>query len=66
MFILFEKVAFISSRNVISDVEILMREEMIKVLRLERGRRLERFLAHVVAELNKDVCVFLLRSALVE
>lgn len=66
MFILFEKVAFISSRNVISDVKIFMREEMIKLLRLEGGRGLESFLAHVVAEWSRDVCVFLLRSALVE
>lgn len=34
--------------------------------RLEQGRELERFLAHVVAELNREVCVFSLRSALVE
>lgn len=34
--------------------------------RLEQGRGLERFLAHVVAELNREVCVFSLRSALVE
>ena len=34
--------------------------------RLEWGKGLERFLTHVVAELRREVCVFLLRSALVE
>lgn len=34
--------------------------------RLQWGRGLERFLAHVIAELKREVCVFSLRSALVE
>lgn len=58
MFILFEKVAVISSRSVTSNENILMREEMRKVLRdLSRARGLERSLPHVVAELNREVCV---------
>lgn len=70
MFILFEEVACISSGNVISDVNILMREETRQGFdRLEWGRGLEMHtatLAHVVAELKREVCVFSLRSALVE
>lgn len=62
-----EEVACSSFGNVISDVNILMREKMRKVFEiLEWGSRLEKFLTHVVAELRREVYVFLLRSVLVE
>lgn len=67
LFVIFEKVVCSSFGNVVSDVNILMREKMRKVFeRLEWGKGLGRFLTHVVAELGREVCVFSLRSALVE